>query len=485
MSVTASISNALSGLTAAARAAELVSANVANASTEGYGTRNLKTSAASVGGVGAGVRIDGVTRSIDQAVLADRRAADADLFFDSNVASYHARIQSAIGLPGEDGSLADVLVGFESALVDAASRPDQAVRLDAVAAAAVSLAQKMNSVSDAVQAERQAAETEILRQVENLNTDLRQVADLNADIAVQKARGNDALALMDQRQVVIDRISGVVPVSVLPRDSGQVALISSGGGVLLDGTAATLGFTPVNMIGPEMTVSGGALSQVTFNGQPVDMARTTNMLQGGALDALFSIRDDLSLATQEALDGLATEVLTRFSDPAVDASLSFGMPGIFTDAGAAFDPALATGLSQRIAVNVSIDPAIGGQSWRLRDGIGAANPGSPGDARQLRAFIDTLSEARVPASSALGSEEQSIFAISSHVLSQTGLASQRAEQQLAFSTARWEALRVVELEGAVNTDAEMQKLLLIEQAYAANARVLESINEMLDALTRI
>ena len=44
MTLSGSLSNALSGLTAAARAAEIVSANVANAMTPGYQKRELSLS---------------------------------------------------------------------------------------------------------------------------------------------------------------------------------------------------------------------------------------------------------------------------------------------------------------------------------------------------------------------------------------------------------------------------------------------------------
>jgi flagellar hook-associated protein 1 len=79
MSISTSLSNALTGLTAASRAAELVSNNVSNAMTEGYGRREIVLGARDVGGSGAGVRVVGVNRDVDAAVIRDRRLADAAL----------------------------------------------------------------------------------------------------------------------------------------------------------------------------------------------------------------------------------------------------------------------------------------------------------------------------------------------------------------------------------------------------------------------
>ena len=41
------------------------------------------------------------------------------------------------------------------------------------------------------------------------------------------------------------------------------------------------------------------------------------------------------------------------------------------------------------------------------------------------------------------------------------------------------------LETGVDTDRELQDLLIIEQAYAANARVLETIDKMIQRLMEI
>ena len=77
MSISGSFSSALSGLTAAARAAEIVSSNIANAMTDGYGRRELTLSARVIGGTGQGVMVGGVTRRSDPVVIGDRRLADA------------------------------------------------------------------------------------------------------------------------------------------------------------------------------------------------------------------------------------------------------------------------------------------------------------------------------------------------------------------------------------------------------------------------
>ena len=73
MTIGSTFASALSGLTAASKAVELVSSNIANASTPGYGRRELQLTARSVGNYGQGVQIVGVTRVANQILIGDRR----------------------------------------------------------------------------------------------------------------------------------------------------------------------------------------------------------------------------------------------------------------------------------------------------------------------------------------------------------------------------------------------------------------------------
>ena len=50
MSISGALSNALSGLSAASRAVSLVSTNIANAMTDGYGRRDIELAARGIGG---------------------------------------------------------------------------------------------------------------------------------------------------------------------------------------------------------------------------------------------------------------------------------------------------------------------------------------------------------------------------------------------------------------------------------------------------
>jgi flagellar hook-associated protein 1 FlgK len=70
-------------------------------------------------------------------------------------------------------------------------------------------------------------------------------------------------------------------------------------------------------------------------------------------------------------------------------------------------------------------------------------------------------------------------------VSLTGTELATSEQRTQYVSAQQTSLRSLELAGGVDTDQEMQKLLLIEQSYAANARVIQTVDEMIQTLLRI
>ena len=75
MGLTTALNTAMSGLTAAARQAQVTSANIANAMTEGYVPRQIGLSAAALGGVGNGVRVTGILRQGDPVLASLTRSA--------------------------------------------------------------------------------------------------------------------------------------------------------------------------------------------------------------------------------------------------------------------------------------------------------------------------------------------------------------------------------------------------------------------------
>jgi flagellar hook-associated protein 1 FlgK len=424
-------------------------------------------------------------RVVDEIVLRDRRLAEAGSAAADTAAAFQADLQALIGIPGEEGALSSRLSAFEAALIGAQSRPDLQARLEAVARTASDLAAGLNAASDGIQGLRRDADAAIARTVEGANATLDRIAEVDTLILRGRGTGQEVSALLDQRQQLVDQLSEVVPLRVLPRENGTIALYSMGGAMLLDGRPAVLGFTPTPTIVADMTLASGALSGLTVNGQPVRTTGAFAPLAGGRLDALFQSRDDLAVTAQSRLDALARDLVERLADPAVDPTRGPGDAGLFTDAGAAFDPANEIGLAARIAVNGAVLPSEGGALWRLRDGLGAAVQGTAGDTSLLSALSEALSAERVPLSGSITTAARSAGGLFDEVVSLVGSEVQAADSAAIYRAAQADSLRLAEASGGVDTDDEMQKLLLIEKIFAANAQVIRTMDELIELLLGI
>ncbi|RBI84645.1 flagellar hook-associated protein FlgK [Rhodosalinus halophilus] len=480
MSLSASLSNALSGLSAASRAAELVSSNISNALTPGYGPRSLQLSARAEGAAG-GVRVDGVMRDVDPVLISDRRRADAALGRATAEADYLARLENVLGTPDDPGALSARVAELETALLAAAGEPAAPQRLDAAVMAAERLASGLRNASSEVQAMRVEADTDIGRMVERMNAALARVHDLNSAVVAAGVRGEDTSGLLDQRQRAIDDLAELVPLRELARPGGAVALYTQGGATLLDGSPVEIGFARSGVITANMTAADGDLSGLTVDGRPVPVDR----FAGGRLESRFLVRDDLAVSAQAGLDALARELIARFEDGLPDPTLAPGAPGLFTDAGAAFAAGAETGLAGRVEVNDAVRPETGGASWRLRDGLGAATPGPAGDGALLTAMQTAVAEARPPVAGGFGSVPRGVAALAADLAAQVSTRLVDAEARQSHAAAQHTEIALAERRLGVDTDSEMQRLMVIEQLYGANARMIRAIDEMMDTLTRL
>ncbi|MBC7132539.1 MAG: flagellar hook-associated protein FlgK [Roseovarius sp.] len=463
MSLSSALGSALSGLAANARRTDVIAGNLANALTPGYAPRALGAEARLDGGV----RVSGIARQLDPVILGDRRLADSASAGAAARADFAASLARALPSADVPGSLTERLSRFEAALVTATARPEDDLRLDAVLREADGLARALNAASAEIDILRSRADAQIAQAVEHVNGGLARVEELNARIVTARSTGQDTATLEDLRQSEIDALAEYMPLRQLDRSGGAVALVTTGGALLLDGRAAEIAFEPTRIVTARMSLSDGQLSGLRIDGREVP-ATDAGPLGGGRLGALFDNRDRLGPEAGAALDEVARVLIER-----VEALTPPPIPGLFTDAGARLDPTETTGLAGRIALTPAVDPERGGALFRLRDGLEAGAPGGPADAPYLNALIASLAGP--------GSVSGAVSALEGAV-AQTRLA---AEDAVSFAFTRAGALRLIELEGGVDSDAELQRLLLVEQAFAANARMIQTIDDMMQTLLRI
>ena len=488
MSISQTLSNATSGLAAAARLAGVASNNIANALTPGYSRRDATLAERATDGVGAGVSVAGIRNAQSPAITRELRAASADAARDSAIASSARAVADLFGSAEDPGSLFARYSSFDASLRALADAPDSASAQDQLLAATKSLASSVNTVGDKLQQFRTDADNEIAARVDDVNTALKEVERLNAAIEKASVSGVDATALFDQRKAAISKINQSLPVRELIRENGKVDLITPEGAPLLAGSARQISFTPRPIITANDAYSGGAgaLSGISVDGVDITPGGSARSASAGALAGLFNVRDQLAPEAAVQLDAFAQDLVERFSAPGVDPTLAPGAAGLFTDAGAALTPPPAPGLASRLSVNAAVDPNQGGALYRLRDGLGATAPGPAGSDVIVRSLIASIDQPQLSASALGGGKSFSLPELAAELSSVASARLGTAETSRQASQTYADSLSEAELSAVgVDTDAELQKLLVIEQAYAANARVIETANQMVQRLLEI
>ncbi len=479
MSLTLALSSSLSGLNLAARGTQVAADNIANAQTEAYGVRSVNQASRVTGNTGSGVSMTGITRHVDQALLNELRAVRSkDIGEDIQLAFWN-RVEADLGLAGEPGGMTELVDRLESALQLASENPASPARLSQVVQSAEDIAQRFRTVHQSLAAQRDRADAALADTATRLNDGLEAVAALNDRIQRQALLGGAPEGLKDERQRIVDEISDMVSLRQIDREDGRIMLMGADGTILVDRKAAKVEFDRSFLPQANEKVEDGALGLLQINGKTIPAG--SSLLATGKMGAYFNIRDLAAPEVQARVDALAENLTARFMNADIDPTLDSGEFGLFAFEDDGMASAGLTGAAGRITVNplLANDPDA---SWRLRDGLGQASLplGLVNDNALLERMrgalnvMEPLSTASAPARSVSGH--------ASDLLSMAGTRRLIVEESKSASSAQRAALSEAFAAQGVDTDAELSRLLVLEQAYAANARVISTVDAMLRKL---
>lgn len=342
---------AYSALSAAQVQIAVTSANIANASTDGYTVKSATQVSTVSNGVGTGTAITAIDSDVDAHVFAALVDADSDLAAATTTASYTDTLQSLLGSTtgSDDGgtSIAASLSSLETTLSALASAPDSDSAKAAVIDALDDGADGLRSLSSSIQSLRADADDEIATAVETINDSLAEIDDLNDAIVAAGARGQSTADLEDQRNTALRAIAALIDVDTTTTAAGVMHVYTTSGTTLLDSAVHALGHDTV-----------GTVSATTnFDAITVDGKDISSEIKSGSVDALLTLRDDTLVDAQDELDSLASALITTLNAITADGSAvpaSAELTG--TAAVAATDGLSGTG-SVRIAV-VDADGAL-------------------------------------------------------------------------------------------------------------------------------
>ena len=467
MSLSASLEISKTGLLATQRWSQLVSQNIANANDPAYARRTAEFSAVTT----SGPATVGVTteRQSDLAVETMHRD-EISLYnkFDATQRMLQS-YELSFSEPGDATSLSGRLSTLQTSLDQLAAAPSSSTTQVNAVNAAVSLADTVNSLSNSLVDVSNTANTQIQRDVDTLNQQLEDIHNL-VERSLRTADNGDARpALEDEISRRLDSLAEMIDLNVSYSTTGHLRLYTAGGTPLLDAA------------GPK-EISYDRVAQ-TLTAEGLDITPGVSGVRGITAGSLAGnielVRDAIPRMSTE-LDSFAAGLISSFE--AADASLAAGDPGLFTDNQNAYDAAAVDGLAARLQVNAAVQPALGGESYLMRDGMSATEPGPEGQTDQALAFSATLSGNATFPDVGLGTTASLVdYAADVETSHQYVRTSALAERDAVDANLAAVATLRSTISG-VNVDDEMQQLLLIERTYAANSQVITSVMTMMDTL---
>ena len=437
---------ASTALRAQQEAINVVAHNVANASTIGY-TRQRVDQVSRLpyhqrfGVVGQGVDIAGITRARVAGLDAQvRMSASAQGRLDV-LADLLAGTEAVMGEPdaGVTASMANLWTAFDELMLDP---PNSSARLHVISSLG-DLATTIVGVAEKWDIEAKSASGLMASYVDETNSMLNEVAELNRLILSASNWDGPPNDLLDQRDILLDDLANIAGVTVTTMENGAARVSLDGMSLVSDVMVSPLSYDDATH---EVIHSSGAA--IAVGGELAGFQSYMNTELPAFKTALNSFVRDLA-------DALNTQHATGYT--------------VAGAAGGALLGYVAGSEADSLVVSVS-DPSE----------IAAAGSGPP-----VAEYDGINAESLAALRSALVADggtislDDSIRSLVSYVGELTAAAATGANSQAAM-TAAAENSRMQS--HGVSIDEEMVNLITYQRAYEAAARVMTAVDESLDTL---
>ena len=448
-SLTASLITALSGLTAEQGALETTTNNVANVNTPGY-SREVPVLVSGDPIVvdpltfGSGVDLQSI-ESIRDPILESRIQQETQ-----NQGQLGALVsalqQTQVNFTSSSGDIGTAITNFFNSVNQLSTSPADLSLRQGVLTAADDLASAFNGTANNLSAQRGSLDQSVVQSVNQINQLTQQIAQLNGQISDLQNVGENAGTFVDQRTQLIDHLSGLVDVSVIPSDN-TLTLTTASGTALVAGQQSFQLTTGQTASGVQDIFSAGN--------------NITSTISSGQLGGLLQARDQQIPALQNQLDTLASGLATAVNGVQ---TAGFDLNG---NAGTnLFNPPPAGGTGAAASLSVAItDPAL----------IAASSDGTPGSNGNSEALYALNSSNIISGQTPTDYYSGIVFNVGNATSSAT------AEQNASALVLQQLNDQRSSVSG-VSLDQEAANMVQYQQAYAASAQVITTINSMMETV---
>jgi len=310
---------AISGFDAAQKAFDVIGNNIANAATDGYHRQriNLKPEYTTQAGsilIGGGVDVTGATRLIDSLLEQEICCQRSSLQQISQELTTLKTIENAFGELSAGSSLSKAIDEFFNALQDLSAHPSEIVWQNQAVTVGQNLADHFKTLGEFLNRLENRIILEADNTIEQINTLISQIAELNDKIEGIEVVGGQANSLRDQRDQRIAELAELILVETYSREYGVVDVIIAGIPVV-SGASVT-----------ELEVGLNENQDIGIS--PVGSINYNTNIQGGRLGGLLSLKNELIYGFRNDVDDLAKTIIQMVNQYHVQ---GVGSQGSFTE----------------------------------------------------------------------------------------------------------------------------------------------------------
>lgn len=447
MSLSSSLSIAVQAMLTDQGALAVTSNNIANANTPGY-TRevaNLQEAPTERFGnltFGEGVQLQNI-QSVRDSILQLRLNQETQTQSKLNTFTNGMNQIQTLFSEAQGTGLQSLLSSFFNSFSTLSADPTNMGDRQAILGAAQSLAAGFRQTATSLVEQQQNADQGVVQTVQQINQLTSQIANLNGEIATSSGGGQNTNAFQDQRDQLINQLSGLIDVQVVSANGNTVTLTTNSGTELVVGNQ---NFNLQTGVNPTTGVN-----DVFSQGQ--DISPT---IQSGTLAADIQLRDQEIPSIQSKLDTLAFNV-----ESAVNTQNAAGFDLNGNAGGNIFQPPTA-------AANSALNMAVAMTDPNL---IAASGDGTPGDNTNATALANLQNQNIVG-----GQKPVNYY---SDLVAQLGNDAQTASNQLNGVNLLVQQLNdQISAVSGVSLDEEGANIILYQNAYQAASKVATVVDSL-------
>ncbi|MCG6656258.1 flagellar hook-associated protein FlgK [Halomonas campisalis] len=296
----------LSGLNAAQNALNTTSNNISNVYTPGY---NREIAVLGEGRGDGGVRVNDIQRQFNHYVASQLNAATSS---SSALKTYENQISQIDNLLADrEAGLAPLMQNFFSSLEDLAGAPSDPAARQGVLGTADTMTAQFRAFDGYLQDLQNGINGQIADEVQQINNTTEQLAGLNREIALARARHGEAPnGLLNQRDQLVHELSERMDVRLNIQDGKTYNISLPNGQPLVAGTNAYRLEAMQSPTDPQRTVIGYR-EGTSGNGNVTALDEST--IKGGTLGGLMSFRSETLDKTQNQIGQLAVSLASSFN----------------------------------------------------------------------------------------------------------------------------------------------------------------------------